>query len=1031
MSTPIFAQLSSARRAIRQQAYGIALRRLVSAGTLAAVCAVFVWRKWPTIGPWALLCFLVGVLIYAAWPYVRLRKLWRTDHALARWIEQCKPAYRNDLSALLEFQERPPHNPTAMQLRTQVQARMQEALQRDSGSWDDILPLKDATRERRMAAAWVIVALIFVLTPWFRHAASPSPSKAEATETVQKLPVVLAIRHLDVHIEPPAYTGLPARTINNLTGGLRVQEGAKITLSGQLFQRVDQGWVAPKDSEDRTAMRVDDGFYFEAVIEATQDQTLTFGFDTRGNQIQDRMQLEVAVEPDEAPVVNLHEPKEDVHVTPGEVVELTYDVSDDFGLRDVHLVWHFAGQEEDAQRILLLDEASGTFAEDTAPFDTAPLYMQPGDEVIVYIEARDNVGFRPVNVGTSRELTLYIQEKQDFSEELLALKEALFEALLEQLGGILPTPLVEVRQDENQGFVLAPSAQDDASSNAEAIQNLGKTLQEDGAKVRAALVQLLELLGEMEHADAREVRLFETMSNEFEKSYTRLDQALTSIAPALEEPSLTADQTRRVGAQTIPLIEDLERAALLLSTLIQEHKAQDVARALEELSDIRARLKDLLQQYKETNDPEVRARIERELARLSRRMDELMRKIAAQVENLPQEHFNAEGIDPSDLQEQVSTMQDAMQKLRDSMAQGDADAAISAFEQLSQNLDALYQEMGDPTLNADQDTLSEFDRAMNEINDDISAIEAMQRAVEEETDRMQQELQEEKLQKHRQALEKQLERAQKIIQEAQEHLKQPVPKDDQASLQEATQSAQQALQTLKDIVDQRAFNQAEDSALDAMDALQNLRQESAKLQRYSTDKNSRDALQQLESTSRKDAAQMRELAKEFSEWQQRLTPEPGEERSDQLQSLQQRQQDAQKQLQSLQQKLSEVGEKFPTMKPGDEDSDFQRAEHGMQQSEQSLQQRQAQRAHQGQRQALDALGQMRQNMQQRMAQHRRQLQQQNEQSGQGRPRTEKVDVSKENSRDLRQRQQIMDAMREGRLEAWDDPIRQYYESLVR
>src|SRR5690625_5579407 len=63
-----------------------------------------------------------------------------------------------------------------------------------------------------------------------------------------------------------------------------------------------------------------------------------------------------------------------------------------------------------------------------------------------------NVGFRPVNVGTSRELTLYIQEKQDFSEELLALKEALFEALLEQLGGILPTPLVEVRQDENQGL---------------------------------------------------------------------------------------------------------------------------------------------------------------------------------------------------------------------------------------------------------------------------------------------------------------------------------------------------------------------------------------------------------------------------------------------------------------------------------------------------------------------------------------------------------------------------------------------------
>lgn len=1031
MSTPIFAQLSSARRAIRQQARGYALRRLVSAGTLAVVLAVLCWRAWPRLGVWTFGVLLILVAMYAARPYLRFRKLWRDDQALARWIEQCRPAYRNDLSALLEFETRPPATTTAVELRARVRARMQTILQHEGRAWDDILPLQNLRRERRVAAACVVVALIVMLTPWFRFAPSPATSTAEAVEAAQELPTILAIRTLDVHVEPPPYTGMPARTLTNVTGGLRVQEGSKIIFSGQLFQRVDQGWIAPEDTDERTSMRIDNGFYFEAQIIAARDQTLRFGFDTRANQVQDRMRFELKVDADDAPIVTLHEPVEDVHVTPGEVVELLYDVSDDFGLRDVHLVWHFAGQEEDAQRILLLDEASGTFAEDSAPFDTAPLYMQPGDEVIVSIEARDNVSFRPANVGTSRTLTLYVDEPQDFLEELLALKEVFFESLLQQLGGILPAPFLEVQRDKEHGFRLVAAVNDDPEANAEALKNLAQSLQEDGTRVHSSLEQILNILEHMEQADSREVRLFQSMSASFETNYARLDAALEALAPQWTAGDVPASDMRNIPAPTIDLIEDLERAALLVSSLIQEHKAQDVARALEELSEIRARLRELLQEYKETNDPDVRARIERELQRLSRRMEDLMQKLASQVENLPQEHFNAEGVDPSDVQEQVSTMQEAMHKLRDSMANGDPDAALNAFEQLSENLDALYQEFGDPTLNADEDTLSEFDRAMGEINDDIGAIESMQRAVEEETARMQQELHEEKLKEHRRALEKHIERAQKIIQEAQQHLAQRPPNTDRDALQDATQNAEDSLRELQKIVEQHAFHQAEDGALDAMDALQKLQSESARLQRYSTEQEERNALKQLQNTSRKDAGKMQELAEEFSRWQQRLEPEAGPERAEQLESLQQRQQDAQQQLQSLQQKLEDVGEKFPTMKPGEDESDFQRAEEGMKQSAKSLKQRQPRPAHQGQQQALDSLQQMRQNMQQRMAQHRRQMQQQAEQSGQGRPRKDKVDLSKENVRDLRHREQIMDAMREGRLEAWDDPIRQYYESLVR
>src|SRR5699024_1788238 len=131
--------------------------------------------------------------------------------------------------------------------------------------------------------------------------------------------------------------------------------------------------------------------------------------------------------------------------------------------------------------------------------------------------------------------------------------------------------------------------------------------------------------------------------------------------------------------------------------------------------EIRKHLRSLLEQYQKTNDPQVRARIERELDRLGRRMNELMQKLAAQVEQLPQQHFNAQALDRSDTEEQIDTMRNAMKQLRSSLASDDANAAMKAFEQLSKNLDELYQNFGDSSLGADSQTLSEFDKAMGEI----------------------------------------------------------------------------------------------------------------------------------------------------------------------------------------------------------------------------------------------------------------------------------------------------------------------------
>lgn len=1031
MSMPISAQLSSARRAIRQDARKRGAWRLVSMGLLSFVLVMMIAHRWPRIAGLCGLLAAVATIVYALWPRWRVQRILENPIALARWIEDRRPAYRNDLSSTLEFEARPAESADAEMLRASLRARMEEALAHNPDNWRDILPRDGRDIERRSTIGMFALAIVLMLTPAFRGTDGASPSEAEAKQAAQKLPELMVIGAVDINVQPPQYTGLPEQTLANVTGGLRVQEGSRIRIAVQTVLHVSEAWIEREGDDQRERVQLDGGYNFIHEVTATQNETLRFGFVVAGEEVLDQRSFQVRVARDAPPAITLYEPEGDMRVTPGEVIELTYDVSDDFGIRDVHLVWHFSGREQDAERILLLDDGAGTFAEDTAPFDTAPLYMQPGDEVIVYLEGRDNVSFRPANIGESRAVTLFVEEENDHFDDLLTLKEELFESLLKQLGSALPIPLYQIEPHDKKGFALTPVYDLSEEENAENLATLATSLQEDGGPVHQQLQAVVELLEQVEGMDARELTLFSTMYAGLDEAYRGLDERLAGLEAAVDQEYVTAQHLRTIAPASISFIEDVERAALVLSSLIAEHKADDVARALEELADIRGRLRELLEEYRETKNPETRARIERELDRLSRRMNELMERLSAQIERLPEEHFNVEGLEQGEVQEQVDSLQDAMQSLRDSVASGDADGAMDAFEQLSDNLDALYQEFGDPSLGVDGDTLSEFDQAMGEISDDISIVEAMQRAVEEETAKMERELSEEKLQEHREALEAQLERALETVKEAQDHAESAkLPAEDEA-VNKALRDAEASLNNLASRLEQRDLAVAEDAALEAMDALNKLRDESARSRRFSTDKDESKSLRDTERASRKDAANMRKLAEEFSQWQQTLQPEIGDERSEQLESLQERQQQAAERLQQLQQRMEEIGEKFPMMKPGEDDSDMQRAGEGMKQSAESLSQRQARRAHDGQEQALDSLQQMREGLKQRMAQHRQQLQRQAERGQRGGTKRDKVDVSQESDRDLRQRHQIMDAMREKSLEAWKDPIRQYYESLVR
>lgn len=1025
-SSPFQSSFEEARHALLIDAVGRGFLRGLAFGPLLGVLAVIAADRWPIpgllIGALAALALLVVLVL----PWWRVRPWLRDDLALAARLEARRPALRNDVRAVIEFAQTPAMSDEAKDLRHALTTRVVAQLRR-STSWNDILPERQSRNEGIAALVALGATVLLLLTPAFRDAVRPAIVPGELPTTA--IDERMLMPPISVTIRPPAYMRLPDQFFRHVSGGLTVPEGSTLFIEGSTFEAVQDVWVQKVGAESRDAFTLLDPHAFEGRIVASEAATYRFGFDVRGREVLDAMPFVLSVHADEAPVIDVLAPSGDLEVTPGEVVEIQYEVRDDYGIRDVQLVWYFQGREQDAERLPLLGEGAGTFAEDIAPFDTAPLYMQPGDEVVVYLEARDNVSFRSPNVGRSEALAFFVQEEHRPEAQLLELKDQLFEGMLRHLGGMLALPMHTLHVDAKGALRVQPRQGLDADNHAALVDGVRAT-QENWGAIAGLLEQIQELFDTQEQLDEREQRLFATMQSSLQNHDRGIARHLERLSIPLQEAGLDDRLTTPLYRDYANYIADVERATLVLESLISEHQAADVARAIQELSDIRERLRELLEEYRDTRDPELRARIERELDRLAKRMNELIQTISSQVQNLPQEHFNAEALDRSETAEQVDSMGDAMQSMRDLLAQGDIDAAMNAFEQMSQTLDQLERELGDPFMNQDESTLSEFDQAMSEVVDEMNAIEAMQQAIEEETVAMERDLREERLEEKRDELEAILADALKRVREAQERTRQGANPEDDEALEEAQQSAMTTLESLERRLEARDLSTAEDAALDAMEALRSVESDAQRARRFRQHEESESPLDRTAKQSAQDAQRMGELAQELNELQQSLEAQPGPRQQEQLESLAQRQQQAQRRSEGLEQQMQSIGERFPMMSP-EGDEGMQQLQEGMGQSSSGLQQRRLGEAQGGQRQAIDSIQQMRQQLQQRMAQSRQQMQRQAQQSGRGRMKEDRVDVTQEGDRDLRHRQQIMEAMREGTLEAWDDPIRQYYESLVR
>lgn len=192
------------------------------------------------------------------------------------------------------------------------------------------------------------------------------------------------LEQLQLTIEPPAYTGLPARTESGLAD-TEVVEGSRLAFTAEAPAAVRGQLLL---GEQVLPLQQNAATLFTAEVSVSNSSSLRLAFADAAGRRHVTPEAQLRVIPDEPPVVEILQPGEDATAVPEGVLDLELYAADDYGLADARLHLRVSGEAAGSVDLKLTGEPREfTFAE---PFLLEDLPLEDGDILSLYLEATDN-----------------------------------------------------------------------------------------------------------------------------------------------------------------------------------------------------------------------------------------------------------------------------------------------------------------------------------------------------------------------------------------------------------------------------------------------------------------------------------------------------------------------------------------------------------------------------------------------------------------------------------------------------------------
>ncbi len=675
------------------------------------------WRRGAGLATLALASSLVifGYLMSFAVP----RRRWAHPSASARYVGGQVAELRSNLLSAVEF--------SAMASGTATGSEeLRQALYRRTASelsglrLQSLVPYRVLRRPMLLALSLVVANLVAVilipnkLAHGWSQLFTPA---AEAPFHGASLVAEPLVGDLDVRIEFPDYTGRPSVSLPASSGDFEVMPGSRIEIQTRSRDRassarilfsnhreIDQDLDAALEQE----VSVSDGEFLRAEFVVTKESYYRFAIAHKGAHKVEARARHIAIRADKSPSVELYAPADELDVAKIKRLELAYVAEDDFGISKVELVYQAEGDKEYRQSLEIPNlDPSGTAprsAQLKYLWDLAALPLRPGVQIRYHVEVTDNDNILGPNVGKSREYSLRLFSPRERHEELIARQIQLAENML----ALLATRLTGTGGD--------------VAAHRSVLRMAGEVIVEMGS--------LLAALKGDELASKALLATIESLRNRIDERTRREDTLLSSIeSKARKNPSAaeSANNSKRLLDSDLTSIADLEDDVLTLSDWLERQELENLLGINDEITASRARLDKLFAEYERTGSPEILAEIERELAALERRLQEMSEKSAGVSEDVLDRFVNTDALQGD---EDSACLRKVSELLR-------AGAAAEAKEQLAkcgEQMDKSAQALEDALKGMRGENFSEAEKLMDDKLDALEDLSQDQEDIARATD---------------------------------------------------------------------------------------------------------------------------------------------------------------------------------------------------------------------------------------------------------------------------------------------------------
>ncbi len=991
------------RAALETAGFGTAALALALLALAATAASVGPAGFWPPVTAIALAVLVLGALAAGV---ARPARALRDDRAAARRAGVLVPALASDLLSSVEL--RAPEAAVRVDPTTSaatISPSLLRAFHADVARALEpidprrLVPLRPAT-----LALWAFVAAVGL----FVASVSLSPALVLGLHTLVHRPSLFEgavvssaplVGDLRVTYQYPAYTGLPPRTVDGSTGDLVAVKGTRVRLEARPLRSARRALLLLGEGGERGEVPV----FLEGgalVAELTLNDSGVYRFwlqPTLGRAVREGVGHRLAAEADAAPRVEIKGPADKLELETARPIEVGYDASDDFGLGLVELVFRVGVGPE--QRLPLRDAHGARAAQGRTLWDPSTAGPVAGERIGYRIEARDRDDVTGAKVGSSRTLTVVIQNPRESIEDRLERQREVLEKFLGDLGDRLePSP---------GGSPAPPNGVDSSAARVATL-----------ARVHESEETHLALLGRLLDDDRREGTLGKVLRTTLAGVADRLERALRDETQALATArgNPTAAAVAKLDKLARGHVAELERDVLLLDDLVGRQRLEDLANLGKELTDAHQRLEDLLNRYKATKDESLRRQLEREARDLRARIADLAQKIATlkQRNDVPEEWRNLPDL---------KAVAERARKLDDLLERGNTDDLSKALSDLGEDLRGLRQMLDENLGGFDGERFPQENRAVADLMKKVGDIEGDERALEKETQSLAEKQEAEIAKRTRGQLEDILKRENDKLEKLRQRLAVVESGDPESALAENVERARESAKQVARLLAERDLAEAKDEAERAASsldrAMEHLQENAAGDPRRAKRRPGEAERAQKTTEAVGDA---RGLAQEIAEDLDKLLPRPSETMSPAEREQARQQGERQGSIgDRTDETAGEAARQLGKM-PGLEkaEGELRGAAKRMKQAAEMLRSSESKSAAIAERDAADRLGKLRDSMQERSM-------------GTGRQKRDPVRIpgADESAAPRAWRQELLDAMKEKAPERFRDDVRRYYEELVK